>query len=376
MRPSLYIGLMSGTSMDGIDGVVVDLSRSAHCTVLSHVHRRFDPALRTSLFQLNQSGADELHRAALAGNALANAYAQVVDALLTALELPAAAVAAIGAHGQTVRHRPGEFDSTGYTCQLFNGALMAERTAIDVVCDFRSRDVAAGGQGAPLVPAFHRAMFAQPGRDVAVLNLGGIANVTLLHADGRTSGHDCGPANVLLDTWCEQHTGSAFDAEEIWAAQGNPSAALLADMLQERFLQRIPPKSTGRDLFNTNWLESRLKAASIRTGRIRPVDVQATLALFTARSVAGDLTRWMPQLEQLLVCGGGACNIELMRLLVTELPRVQVRAIQTVHAIDPMHVEAAAFAWLAQAHVDRLPANCTDVTGAAGPRVLGAMYPA
>jgi len=376
MRPSLYIGLMSGTSMDGIDGVVVDLSRSAHCTVLSHVHRRFDPALRTSLFQLNQSGADELHRAALAGNALANAYAQVVDALLTALELPAAAVAAIGAHGQTVRHRPGEFDSTGYTCQLFNGALMAERTAIDVVCDFRSRDVAAGGQGAPLVPAFHRAMFAQPGRDVAVLNLGGIANVTLLHADGRTSGHDCGPANVLLDTWCEQHTGSAFDAEGIWAAQGNPSAALLADMLQEPFLQRIPPKSTGRDLFNTNWLESRLKAASIRTGRIRPVDVQATLALFTARSVAGDLTRWMPQLEQLLVCGGGACNIELMRLLVTELPRVQVRAIQTVHAIDPMHVEAAAFAWLAQAHVDRLPANCTDVTGAAGPRVLGAMYPA
>lgn len=257
----IYIGLMSGTSMDGVDGVLMDLAPSAHLRILAHQHQPFEPALRQTLFDLNHSGADEVHRAALAANALARAYGQVVHRLRKASGLAPNAIRAMGAHGQTVRHRPGEFDGTGYTCQLLNGALLAELTGIDVVCDFRSRDVAACGQGAPLVPAFHRAAFGVPGKDIAVLNLGGIANITFLHADGRTSGHDCGPGNVLLDVWCARHTGALYDDNGDWASQGNPSTELLAHLMREPYLSRLPPKSSGRDLFNEAWLDTRLQSA-------------------------------------------------------------------------------------------------------------------
>lgn len=376
MTASLYIGLMSGTSMDGIDGVLADFTPSTSRMVLAHAHQPFMPSLRNALVALNQSGIDELHRAALAANALSAAYADVVKALLRQTGVSASAIIALGAHGQTVRHQPRLHDGIGYTTQLLNGAVLAELTGVDVVCDFRSRDVAAGGQGAPLVPAFHRAMFAQPGLDLAVLNIGGIANLTFLHADGRTGGHDCGPGNVLMDLWCQEHTGNAYDANGRWAAQGRALPKLLGALLTEPFLHLPPPKSTGRDLFHRAWLDTQLKTATAPLVQCAAEDVQATLTRYTACCAAQDLMRWMPKARQLLVCGGGALNDQLMHDLANELPGVDVSAVQRHAPIDPMQVEALAFAWLAQKLLQRQPANCTDVTGAAGPRLLGALYPA
>ena len=376
MAPELYIGLMSGTSMDGVDGVLIDLAPGAGLRILAHAHMPFNAGLRQSLFNLNQPGANELHRAALAGNGVAISYAQVAATLLRQSGTAARQVRAIGAHGQTVRHRPGEFDGVGYTCQLLNGALLAERTDIDVIADFRSRDVAAGGQGAPLVPAFHQAAFAMPDRDIALLNLGGIANITFLPANGSVSGHDCGPGNVLLDLWCAEHTGRAFDEDGVWARTGRPDPALLQLMLQDGYLQRSPPKSTGRDHFNSAWLQQALASFAQTAGPLAPEDVQHTLAQFTAAAAAADLRRILPSARQLLVCGGGAFNGCLMGCLRQALPGVDVQAIDKVCGMDPMHVEAAAFAWLAQAFCAEEPANVPAVTGAQGLRLLGALYPA
>ena len=239
-------------------------------------------ALRGELLALNQAGVNELHRAALAANAISELYADAVTQLVRRAGVAAADVAAIGAHGQTVRHRPREFDGTGYTLQLINGALLAERTGIDVVCDFRSRDVAAGGEGAPLVPAFHAACFAQPGADVAVLNIGGIANLTLLRAGGEVQGFDCGPGNVLMDLWCRRCSGAAYDSGGAWAAGGHVDAVLLSRLLAEPFFERTPPKSTGRDLFDAAWLDTMLAPAATSAQ-----DVMATLAELTARACGG-----------------------------------------------------------------------------------------
>ena len=366
---SLYVGLMSGTSLDGVDAVLVDFS--AGVSVRSHVHRPFAEALRTELLSLNSAGADELHRAALAGNALAGVYADAVAAVLQAAGVAHPAVRAIGAHGQTVRHRPGAFDGIGYTTQILNAALLAERCAIDVVADLRSRDVAAGGQGAPLVPAFHRAQFAQPDRTVAVLNLGGIANLTVLGTDGATLGFDCGPANALMDHWCRQYRGQAFDPEGAWAAGGRVRADLLQAMLAEPFFAAAPPKSTGRDLFNPEWLAAQLARATVAPAQ----DVQATLAELCARTAADAVHRHAPQARELLVCGGGAHNRHLMNRLAASVPGCTVAPTDS-RGLPATQVEAVAFAWLAQAHCERRAANLPSVTGARGPRVLGALYPA
>lgn len=368
----LYIGLMSGTSLDGADGVLVDFDPGdgRALRVLAHDHEPFDPTLRSELLALNASGPDELHRASLAANALARVYARIVDRLR-----PAAGgrpIGAIGAHGQTVRHRPREFDGTGYTVQLNQPALLAELTGLDVVADLRSRDVAAGGQGAPLVPAFHRAIFGRPGEALAVLNLGGIANLTLIGSDGRAAGFDCGPANVLLDLWCERHRGAPFDDGGAWAATGRVVPALLARLQSEPYFSLAPPKSTGRDLFNASWLDAQLA----RHGRPEsPEDVQATLAELTATTVAADLRRHAPDTRELLVCGGGARNPDLLRRLALARPGVGVAPSDT-RGLPASQVEAAAFAWLARACVERRPGNVPEVTGALGPRVLGALYPA
>ena len=337
--------------------------------VLADAHEPFLAPMRAELLALNRSGADEIHRGALAANALAESYARVVRRLLAQADVAAPEVRAIGAHGQTVRHRPGEFDGTGYTVQLFNGALLAERCGIDVVCDLRSRDVAAGGQGAPLVPAFHAAVFGTDGRAQAVLNLGGIGNLTLLQADGRVGGFDCGPANVLMDGWCLQHRGQPFDADGAWAAGGHVLPELLARCEVEPFFQRPPPKSTGRDLFDAAWLATRLNPADA------PQDVMATLAELTARSAAMALKCHLPESERLLVCGGGALNGHLMRRLAALLPGQPVASTATA-GLPPLQVEAAAFAWLARAFVERQPGNRPEVTGARGLRVLGALHPA
>lgn len=368
-----YIGLMSGTSLDGVDGVLAEVSDSK-CTVARHACAPLAPELRAQLLALNASGSDELHRAALAGNALARTYGDVVQALLSAAGIASSEVRAIGAHGQTVRHQPGMHDGLGYTLQLNNPALLAERTAIPVVADFRSRDVAAGGQGAPLVPAFHQRLFGQPGRTVAVLNLGGIANLSVLHASGSVQGFDCGPANALMDGWCQRHTGQPYDSGGAWAARGQPMAPLLALLLQEPFFAAKPPKSTGRDLFHAGWLERALQCGGWM--QAPPEDVQATLVELTASTCAQELLRHAAGACQLLiVCGGGALNAHLMQRLAALLPGVRVES-SAQHGLPPQQVEAAAFAWLAYQCLAGQPGNLASVTGARGPRVLGALYPA
>lgn len=369
----LFIGLMSGTSLDGVDGVLAELpdaGSDGSIRVLAHVHRAMPAALGAELLALNRSGPDELHRAALAAHGVVDLYADAVAGLLADSATAAQAVTAIGAHGQTVRHRPREFDATGYTVQLLDGALLAERCGVDVVCDFRSRDLAAGGEGAPLVPAFHAARFGEPGRAGAVLNLGGIANLTLLAADGAVSGFDCGPGNLLMDLWCRRERGQAFDAGGAWAAGGRVDEPLLAGWLADPFFGRPPPKSTGRDLFAEAWL---LRAPAVRG--LPPQDVMATLAELTARAAAQALQRHAPATTRLLVCGGGAHNDHLMRRLAALLPGIAVASTATA-GVPPDQVEALAFAWLAQRFVQRLPGNLPAVTGARGLRVLGALHPA
>ena len=372
MPGRLYIGLMSGTSLDGVDGVLVDITPSgtAPLRVLAHAHEAFAPALRAELLALNTPSHDELARAALAGNALARSYAAVVARLLAATDVPASAVCAIGAHGQTVRHRPGAGDGVGYTLQLDNAALLAELSGIDVVADLRSRDVAAGGQGAPLVPAFHRALFARPGEIIVAVNIGGIANLSVL-GEAATTGFDCGPGNALMDDWCRRHTGQPFDDAGRWAASGKVVDALLHSLLAEPYLALPPPKSTGRDLFNPAWLEAHLAAHAVGS---RPEDVQATLAEFSARCIAEAMGRHAAGAHRLIVCGGGACNGHLLARLAALLPSVTLQT-SDAYGLPPQQVEAAAFAWLAERFVERQPGNLASVTGAAGPRVLGALYP-
>lgn len=368
--PDLYIGLMSGTSLDGVDGMLADFSTGT-LRVVAHASTGFEAGLKAELLALNTSGPDELHRAALAGNALVRVYAQVVHAVLAQGGVMATAVQAIGAHGQTVRHRPQEFDGTGYTLQLCQPALLAELTGIDVVADFRSRDVAAGGQGAPLAPSFHQSMFAVPCETVGVLNIGGMSNLTVLRGDGGILGFDCGPGNALLDAWCTRHRGTAFDAEGAWGASGNSVPALLAALLAEPYLSKPPPKSTGRDLFNSAWLATQLKGFA----GAEPGDVQATLAAFTAHACCADVQRHARGLRKLIVCGGGALNTDLMRRLQALLPGVQVLSSADA-GLPPLQVEAAAFAWLARKAVLREKLELTTTTGARGARVLGAVYPA
>lgn len=370
----LFIGLMSGTSLDGVDGVLVRVGPDGRdLRVIAHRHEPFAAALAAELLALNAPGEQELHRAALAANAVARGYAGVTAALLAAGGVPAAAVRALGAHGQTVRHRPGAFDGTGYTLQLLNAALLAELTGIDVAADFRSRDVAAGGQGAPLVPAFHRQVFGRTGATVAVLNLGGMSNLTVLGRDGTTLGFDCGPGNALLDHWIARTRGDAFDAGGAWAASGNVIEPLLRHLLADPFFALSPPKSTGRDQFHPQWLAEAL-ARSPGAGAAPAQDVQATLAELTARVVADDVRRHAPGAVELVVCGGGARNTHLMARIAALLRPITVLASDD-RGLPATQVEASAFAWLAAALVARRAGNLPSVTGARGPRILGALYP-
>lgn len=369
----LYIGLMSGTSLDGVDGVLADFSGD-RIAVRSHASAAFPVALRAELLALNTPGENELHRAALAGNGLARTYGDVIHTLLSAAAVSPGAVTAIGAHGQTVRHRPGEFDGMGYTLQINNAALLAELSSIDVVADFRSRDLAAGGQGAPLVPAFHRALFGRAETSVAVLNIGGISNLSLLppseSPNARVLGFDCGPGNALMDHWCQSHLGQPFDDAGQWAASGQVLPELLQRLQSDTFFSKMPPKSTGRDLFNPAWLLAQLGDTAAA-----PVDVQCTLAELTAAACATDFLRHGAASRLLIVCGGGALNVHLLARLRALLPGVEVTP-STAHGLPPQQVEAAAFAWLARCTVRREHGNLASVTGARGGRVLGAVFPA
>ena len=330
-------------------------------------------ALSGDMLALNSAGPNELHRAALASNALVRIYARVIFELLDKTGLSPTAVAAIGAHGQTVRHQPRAFDGIGYTLQLNNPALLAELTGIDVVDDFRSRDVAAGGQGAPLVPAFHQSVFGVLGETVSTLNVGGISNLTVIGPElaDDVLGFDCGPGNVLMNAWCQRHLGVPFDAEGRWAAAGNIDSGLLEVLLEEPYFMQLTPKSTGRDLFNIDWLNYRLEGFK----SVAPVDVQATLTELTAVVCAHDVRHYAANSQRLIVCGGGAFNAHLMNRLQTHLPSVSVQSSEA-EGLPPQQVEAAAFAWLAYKTLRRESASLQSVTGAQGARVLGAVYPA
>jgi len=354
---------MSGTSLDGVDAVLVDFDGSPWRVVASH-SRPYPAELRAEALALNARGTDELERAAVLGVALSNLYADAVGATLESAGVGAAAVTAIGCHGQTVRHRP----ERGYTTQLVNGALLAERTGICTVCDFRSRDIAAGGQGAPLVPAFHAARFRSNEAHRVIVNLGGIANLTDLPPVGAVVGFDVGPGNILLDAWAHGHGRAPFDRDGAWAAGGSVIAPLLAEFLADPYFAAPPPKSTGRETFNRDWLERFAPA------RHAPADVQATLAELTAASVADAIERHCPAAGAVLACGGGAQNPDLMRRLAARLPG---RALGDTGAlgVPPKLVEAFAFAWLAREALAGRPGNVPEVTGASGPRILGAIYP-
>jgi anhydro-N-acetylmuramic acid kinase len=362
--PRLYVGLMSGTSLDGVDAVLAEFS-GKRAGILNSSHVSFGAGLRRELFLLNASGKHEINRAALAGNALARHYAAAVRKLLFASGKRAAAIAAIGCHGQTIRHRP----DLGYTTQIGNPALLAELTGIRVVADFRSRDVAAGGQGAPLAPALHAAVFTSRSEDRAILNLGGIANLTLLGRGRRVVGFDSGPGNCLLDLWAGNHLGTRYDRNGRWAAGGQVLEKLLKRMLSEAYFAESPPKSTGRDLFNRAWLRRMLKQ------RARARDVQATLLELTARTVADALRRHGRGVARVIACGGGVHNRALMRRLAQLVAPAQLES-SARHGIDPKLVEATAFAWLAMRTLAGAPGNIPAVTGARGPRVLGAVHPA
>lgn len=360
-----YIGVMSGTSLDGLDIALIE--QDQHTTLLGTHYIPMPDDLRGLLLNLCSPGPDELARSAITEQRWARLAAQGVHALLLEHNLKPADIRAIGSHGQTVRHEPAR----GFTIQIGNPALLTELTEISVVADFRRRDVAAGGQGAPLVPAFHDALFSDGKSRQAILNVGGFSNLSLLDPQQPVHGFDSGPGNVLLDAWINRHQGLGYDHNGDWAASGHVSDALLSELLSDPFFTTEGPKSTGRELFNLAWLDQHLSYLPA----IAPADVQATLLEMTARSIVGALTSAQQGTQQLLVCGGGARNLTLMKRLAELLPCCTVSSTDE-HGVPADWVEAMAFAWLAHCCLEGIPSNRPSVTGAKGLRVLGAIYPA
>jgi anhydro-N-acetylmuramic acid kinase len=374
--PQLFIGLMSGTSLDGVDGVLARFAavgEDSGIKTLATAHVNFSPELHAELLALQHSGADEIHREALAGNLLAGCYAACVEQLLSRGYTEAQKVLAIGAHGQTIRHRP----ELGYTRQINNGALLAELTGIDVITDFRSRDIAAGGQGAPLVPLFHQQVFGTADQLRVIVNIGGISNISVVPEQSRDSaviGFDTGPGNGLLDVWIQRHLGLAYDAAGNWASSGVVNTALLQTLRDEPFFSLAPPKSTGRDLFNAAWLDHKLVGFT----DLPSADVQATLTELTATTLADAVQMQTTAADTVYLCGGGAFNTFLLKRIEAAL-RTKDTAITVLSTaalgVPPDQVEALAFAWLAQRFMQRKPGNIPAVTGASGGRICGALYP-
>jgi anhydro-N-acetylmuramic acid kinase len=360
-----YVGLMSGTSLDGVDAVLAEIDSTGHPRLLRSHYLPYADSLREQLLALHTSQPNEIHLAACAGNDLARLYARAIDELL--IGMTHASVRAIGCHGQTLRHRPAD----GYTLQIGNAALLAELTGIAVVADFRSRDIAAGGQGAPLVPAFHVQM-RHPDIHRVIANIGGIANISDLPAQGTVRGWDTGPGNMLLDAWIKRHKNDRYDRNGAWAASGAIHPGLLGQLIDHPYLKQQPPKSAGREQFNLEWLDEILSSVN---QPITPADVQATLLEFTAISLCNAVKHECNGTQELYVCGGGAHNGFLMRRISASLSGVRVES-TTALGIDPDWMEALAFAWLARQSVHHAPGNLPSVTGARGERILGAIYPA
>jgi anhydro-N-acetylmuramic acid kinase len=354
---------MSGTSADGIDAVLISSDGNQDTLLQSH-HRPMPVSLRKEILAFRESGQDELHRLATLDRYLADEYAAAVEVLLSSASLDSDAITAIGSHGQTLRHQPQ--GDAPYTLQIGDPSRLAELTGITVVADFRRRDMAAGGQGAPLVPAFHQAQLVRQGVASGIANIGGIANVTLVSAEGQVQGWDTGPGNTLMDSWVAQHQHTPFDQDGAWASTGTVIEPLLRGFMTDPYFSQPPPKSTGPEYFHLGWLDTHL------TGEERPADVQRTLAELTVESLARVLES--QNLDVVRICGGGARNPLVLSRLTARLEALDVTTTDAV-GVDPEWVEAWAFAWLAKQTLAGLPGNVPAVTGALGARVLGGIYP-
>lgn len=373
----LYIGLMSGTSTDGVDAVLADINHQGQTKIITHDFVNMPTQLRQDILALNKSSTDELHKAAIVSNELAILYSTLVAKLLNQNKIKPEQIKAIGAHGQTVRHAPQH----SYSIQLNNAPMLAELSGIDVITDFRNSDIAAGGHGAPLVPAFHKNLFTRFNKDnTVILNLGGIANVTVLHNDQAAIGFDTGPANMLLDAWIIKCKNQFYDDNGEWAKSGNLNHNLLDYLIKsEPWFDSKPPKSTGRDLFNLEWLEHRLNGFfKSNDTQYANNDIQATLAHLTVKTVIQAIANnTQLDTQRIIVCGGGALNPFLMQLLL-QYALEYWQGCEVISSadtgIDPQHIEALAFAWMAWAYDNRIAANMPDVTGAKGPRILGCKY--
>jgi len=361
-KTELFVGIMSGTSLDGIDTALLDFSGATPKLLATH-YEAYPEELRETLLTLHQPAQNELHQAQLTANELSQRYASATRQLLLAANINSKQVKAIGCHGQTIRHRP----EAGYTLQLCNAALLAELSGITVVNDFRSRDIAAGGQGAPLVPAFHHKMLRHPDIHRVIVNIGGISNLTNLPPGQVISGFDCGPGNLLMDAWIKRHLGQPYDKDGAWAASGTVIPPLLHVLLDEPYMLLPPPKSCGRDLFNMRWLGQKLN------GREAPADVQATLLALTGNAISTAILHYCPGAEEIYLCGGGAHNQALLTYLNKTLPRCRIQLTDKL-GIEADWLEAIAFAWLAQQTLHGNCANLPETTGARHPCILGAIY--
>ena len=366
-----YIGLMSGTSADGIDAVLASFS-NAPPRIKQTLNRPYADDLRRKIFALSHPGDNEIERMGTLDHELATAFADCVQALLDNSGVSANEVSAIGSHGQTLRHHPD--NATPFSLQLGNPSLIAELTGITTVADFRARDIAAGGQGAPLVPAFHNTVFRSTDANRVIINIGGIANVSNLPADEKkpVTGFDTGPGNTLLDLWVQKHLGRNYDQDGAWASEGEIVPALLADLLADAYFERQPPKSTGKEHFNLAWLQ---QATDKSESSPAVADVQATLVMLTASSIADAIRAHAHDCDAAYVCGGGSHNPVLMKSLVQCLAPISVATTAEL-GIDPDWVEALAFAWLAKQTIDGKAGNLPSVTGAKHPVILGGIYPA
>ncbi len=377
MVGKLYIGLMSGTSLDGVDVALVEFNTFNNPHRPPHVIQThfvpYPPALRAQILALQHPTDNELEITALAGNQLARLYANAVNALLTMQALSSSNISAIGCHGQTIRHQPGFKDGTGFTLQIGNAALLSELTGITVVSDFRSRDIAAGGQGAPLVPAFHQAVFSHPQKNRILVNIGGIANLTYLPKTddvlNAVIGFDSGPGNMLMDYWTKLHLNQDYDTNGQWAATGLVLDQLLADMLAEPYFALPPPKSTGRDLFHAGWLKQHLLYP-----HLRPQDVARTLVELTAETIFQAIVNTSLAVDEVYLCGGGAHNTLLTARLKDKLGNIPLTTTEAL-GMGVDWVEAIAFAWLAKQTLEGKTSSLPEVTGAKGARILGAIYP-
>lgn len=363
----LYVGLMSGTSADAVDLVLVDFS-SVQPHLIHALSLSLATSLRSQIHNLATPGNNEIDRMGELDQQLGQVFADAVNQLLKDAGTQSDQIKAIGSHGQTIRHRPPGSTPYPFTLQIGDPNVIAQKTGITTVADFRRRDMAASGQGAPLVPAFHRAVFQDKKIDRAIVNIGGMANITWLPAEGTAIGFDTGPGNVLLDSWILRHKGQSFDRDGTWAASGNVDTALLAQLQQHPFFNQTPPKSTGREEFNLAWLNTQLSGFETN-----PQDVQASLLALTAQSIANDIKRLSLTPCEVFICGGGAYNSRLMQELKSLLPESPVSSTEQL-GIAPNWVEAMAFAWLARQTMNRQNGNLCAVTGATQEVILGGVY--